>query len=166
MAIEFITNLASSTLVRLNPIQNNRFDEELIRKTDATRINANGFEKVTEKIGGDSNNTSTFRFQENIPITNALKTIKIFNEPKKPFSVTSDQSKDINEKVESEVDENSNTLNPDKIGNGFYINIGSNSLSNKKSLPPHAEEIIREKLKEVYNLSHKKKNGSLINLTF
>lgn len=166
MAIEFITNLSGSTVVSRNPNQTNRFDEEFNKKNDVLRINANELEKVTEKINCDQNNTSILRFQQNIPITNALKTIKIFNEHKKPSNITSNSSTKSNEIAESEVDENSSFVNPEILGKGFYINTGNNSYSIRKSLPPPTEEIIREKLKKAYNPFHKKQNGSLINLTF
>lgn len=169
MAIEFNTNLSNSTLVRQSQNHSNRFYEETNRKVEAAKLNQDQLAKVPEKISSEPNDSFTLRFQENIPITNTLKTIKIFNETKKPNSVSSNSLEDVKNVSEAEIEEaeeNSVESKFETVGKGFYVVSGKVSSSKGKLLQPANADIVREKLKEFYNSSSKKENGSLVNLTF
>lgn len=169
MAIEFITNLSNSTLVRQNQNHSNRFTEETNIKIETAKLNQDQLAKVPEKISSESSEASILRFQENIPITNTLKAIEIFNETRKATSVSSDsleEAKKVSDTELEDVEENSVGNKYEAIGKGFYVVSGKASSPQWKLLQPANEDVIKDKLKEFYNSSSKKGNGSLVNLTF
>ncbi|MEW6652999.1 MAG: hypothetical protein AB1394_05955, partial [Bacteroidota bacterium] len=165
MAVEFVYNLLSQAMVNQNHSNSNRFQEEVNRKAGDTKFNQEQLLKASEKINSEPGSTSSYRFQESLPVTNTLKTIRIFNETKKPSFVTLDSLQKLKELPEAkieELDESKTVL----IGKGFYVVSGNISFPKWKLLPSVDEDAIRNKLSEVYNQTSKKKNGNLVNLTF
>ncbi|KAF0151595.1 MAG: hypothetical protein FD143_1728 [Ignavibacteria bacterium] len=166
MAIEFINNLSNPIFVKQNQNHSNRFQDEVNRKAGDAKISQEQLLKASEKINNEPSNTSSYRFQEMMPVTNTLKTIRVFNEVKKPNSVSSSSLAKTREASETEHEEISTEPKTELIGKGFYV-VSGNAFSQKgKLLQPANEDVIREQLKEFYISETKRKSGNLVNLTF
>jgi len=169
MSIEFISYISNSTLVRQNHNHLNRFADEVNRNIETNKLSQDQLAKASEQISRNTSHISTLRFQENMPVTNALKTTKIFNEAKKPDTVSKGSFEDVKEVSESEKNDDFDTKmesSAEAIGKGFYINGSNYTNTNTKLLSPSNEDFIRNKLYDFYNSTKMKNNGKLVNLTF
>lgn len=169
MAIEFISSLSGSTLVKQNQNQWNHFSGEAFEKLEAEKQNHEQLHKVTEKISSEPSLSSVLRFHENIPLTSTLRTIRIYNETKKPNSIVENTLIDVNNGSGTNIEdseESSAENRSEEIGKGYYVVTKPFLLIKEKLLPISKEEIIRNRLKEIYNSTNKKDKGGLVNLTF